>query len=158
MDLKGREEMGGVEGMRKKGQMVPLDAWCLTGSFYRGCCGMGVNKHSQNTIVTIGLWFNGGAPNLTPATLPVFSSSARVLLLPSLAGWLAGIQPPLWLIFSQSVIGSKTKCAINQMKSFCCVEWGFFGTSLGFPETCCPTKKPPPVLLSLFVGLSWKIG
>lgn len=55
MDLKGREEMGGVEGMHKKGQMVPLGAWCLTGFFYRGCCGLGANKHSHNTIVTIGL-------------------------------------------------------------------------------------------------------
>lgn len=34
MDLKGWEEMGGVEGMHKKGQMVPLGAWCLTGFFY----------------------------------------------------------------------------------------------------------------------------
>lgn len=34
MDLKEREEMGGVEGMYKKGQMVPLGAWCLTGFFF----------------------------------------------------------------------------------------------------------------------------
>lgn len=33
MDLKGREEMGGVKGMHKKGQMVPWGAWWLTGSF-----------------------------------------------------------------------------------------------------------------------------
>lgn len=31
--MKGREEMGGVEGMHKKGQMVPLGAWWLTGVF-----------------------------------------------------------------------------------------------------------------------------
>lgn len=33
MDLKGREETGGVEGMHNKGQMVPLDARWLTGVF-----------------------------------------------------------------------------------------------------------------------------
>ncbi len=33
MDLNGREETGGVEGMHKKGQMVPLGAWWLRGFF-----------------------------------------------------------------------------------------------------------------------------
>ncbi|XP_042362968.1 immunoglobulin superfamily DCC subclass member 3 [Plectropomus leopardus] len=33
MDLKGRDKTGGVEGMHKKGQMVPLGAWWLTGVF-----------------------------------------------------------------------------------------------------------------------------
>lgn len=66
MALKGWEETGGVEGMHKKGQMVPFGD---DGTFYRGYCGLGANKHSHNTIVTIGPCFNGGAPNLTPATL-----------------------------------------------------------------------------------------
>lgn len=69
MDLKGWEESGGLEGMHKKGQMVPLGVGWLMGVFTEvtvGCC---ANKHSHNTIVTFGPCFNGGAPNLTSATL-----------------------------------------------------------------------------------------
>lgn len=33
-DLKGREGVGGVKRMHKKGQMVPLGAQCLTGFFF----------------------------------------------------------------------------------------------------------------------------
>jgi len=47
--VKEREGPGGVEGMHKKGQMVAADR-----SFYRGYCGLGTNKHSHNTIVTLG--------------------------------------------------------------------------------------------------------
>lgn len=33
MDLKGHDKAGGVEGMHKKGQMVPLGAWWWTRVF-----------------------------------------------------------------------------------------------------------------------------
>lgn len=51
---------GRVEGMHKKGQMVPLVAWWPT-RLYRGFCELDANKHSHNTIVTTGLRFNKGA-------------------------------------------------------------------------------------------------
>ncbi|KAF1381205.1 hypothetical protein PFLUV_G00151170 [Perca fluviatilis] len=82
MDLKGLDETGGVEGMHKKGADGALGCMAADGSFYRGYCGLSANKHSHNTIVTIGPCINGGSPNLTPATL-------ASVLLPSLGGCLA---------------------------------------------------------------------
>lgn len=54
--------------------MVPLVVCWPT---RRNNWGLGANKHGHNAIVSTGPCFNGGSPNLTPATPPVFSSTAQ---------------------------------------------------------------------------------
>lgn len=112
MHLKRGEGMGGVEGMDKKGQMVPLGSWRLMGVFMVVTVGWGEISIVTTLLSQLAPSLNGGSPNLTPAATASVLLPSLVLLLPSLAGWLAGIQSPAFIIAQQ------TKCTINQISLF----------------------------------------
>lgn len=62
-----------VEGSIRRADGALVVCWPTR----RNNWGLGANKHGHNAIVSTGPCFNGGSPNLTPATPPVFSSTAQ---------------------------------------------------------------------------------